>query len=77
MKVLITGVYGLIAWAAYKRLASRDDLEVSGLARRKTPSERVAVGESIEIPTDRFHLADLTDYGRVRAAAHCVGSMSL
>ena len=68
VKVLITGVYGLIAWAAYKRLSSRDDLDVSGLARRRTPSERVAVDESIGLPEDRFHLADLTDYDKVRAA---------
>ncbi len=68
MKVLITGVYGLIAWAAYKQLSTRDDLEVSGLARRTTPSERVAEGETIDIPEDRFFLADLTDYENVRTA---------
>ncbi len=68
MKVLVTGVYGLIAWVAYKRLSDRADLAVSGLARRRTPLERVAEDESIEIPEERFYLSDLTDYDGVRAA---------
>ena len=72
MKILITGVYGLIAWAAYKKLSVREDLVVHGLARRKTPSERVSEAETIVIPDDRLHVADLTDYEGVRAAVEGV-----
>lgn len=67
MKVLVTGAYGLIAWASYKRFRDRGD-ETYALARRREPSERVAEGEEIHVPDDRFFLADLTDYDAVRKA---------
>lgn len=68
MKVLITGVYGLIAWAAYKRLSSRNDLEVHGLARRRVPSDRLAKDEAVDVPGGRFQLVDLTNYDAVRSS---------
>ncbi len=66
-KVLITGVYGLIAWAAYQRFRDRGD-ETYGLARRKVPSERVGKSELITVPEERLFLADLRDYDAVRKA---------
>ena len=61
-KVLITGVYGLIGGAVYRRLtASPDAYDVYGLARRRKPSARVTTDERIDIPDDRFHLSDLSD----------------
>jgi nucleoside-diphosphate-sugar epimerase len=66
--VLITGVYGLIAGAIYKRFLERSDLEVYGLARRKASSERVAKGEFLDVPADRLTVADLTDFEGVKRA---------
>jgi NAD+ dependent glucose-6-phosphate dehydrogenase len=61
-KVLITGVYGLIGSVVYDRLSAQPDaFEVYGLARRRQPSERVAVDKRIEIPDERFTLSDLSD----------------
>lgn len=62
MRVLVTGVYGLIGWAVYKYLAAQPDkYEVYGLARRRQPSVRVAKGEEISLPDDRFFLSDLSN----------------
>ena len=61
-KVLITGVYGLIAGAAYHYFSSRPDLyETYALARRRHLSVRVPEGWSIEIPDDRFFQSDLSN----------------
>ena len=61
-KILVTGVYGLIAGAVYARLQEQpDEYDAYGLARRRHPSERVASGRQLRIPEGRFFLADLTD----------------
>ncbi len=66
-KVLITGVYGLIAAAIYQRLVQLTDrYEVYALARRRVPSERVSQDLVLDIPDDRFFLADLSDFDAVR-----------
>ena len=58
-KILITGVYGLIAGAVYRHLHVQPDLyEVYGLARRPQLSERAPQDEQLEIPDDKFILAD-------------------
>jgi nucleoside-diphosphate-sugar epimerase len=67
MKLLVTGVYGLIGWASYKRFKDRGD-ETFALARRRESSERVAEGEVIHVPDEQFFLADLTNYDAVRQA---------
>ncbi|MDA0748006.1 MAG: NAD(P)-dependent oxidoreductase [bacterium] len=60
--ILITGVYGLIAGAAYTHLAqSPDQYEVYGLARRRQTSDRVPEGRIPDIPDNRFILSDLSD----------------
>ena len=61
-KVLVTGVYGLIAGDIYDHLASRPDrYETYGLARRRHPSDRAPQGRELDIADERFFLADLTD----------------
>jgi len=61
-KVLVTGVYGLIAGDIYSYLQSKPEkYEAYGLARRRYPSDRVEEGRSLDIPDDRFFLANLTD----------------
>ncbi len=67
-RVLVTGVYGLIAGAIYRRLSSVPDCyEVYGIARRAEPSER-ATAERLDIPADRFFLADMADLDSVERA---------
>lgn len=62
VKVLVTGVYGLIGGVVYNHLQRQPgQYEVYALARRRHPSERVPAGWRLSIPDDRFFLADLTD----------------
>ena len=68
-KVMITGVYGLIAGAIYNHLqAQPEQYELYALARRRQDSERVAAGRVLDIPDDRFFLSDLTDLDVVTEA---------
>ena len=67
-KVLVTGVYGLIAGAVYRELQARDEYEVYALARRQVPSERAPQGTRLDIPQDRLVLADLSDLDAVEKA---------
>lgn len=68
-KVLVTGVYGLIAGAVYRHLSSRpDQYEVYGLARRRAPSVRTSAEAIPTVPEDRFFLADLADLRAVEEA---------
>ena len=68
-KVLITGVYGLIAGALYRHLQAQPDLyDVYGLARRSQLSERAPKDEELAIPADKFILADLSTYSAVEKA---------
>jgi NAD+ dependent glucose-6-phosphate dehydrogenase len=67
-RVLITGVYGLIASAVYRRLTAMPErYEVYALARRAEPSER-ATSTPLEIPKDRFFLTDMSDLSGVEKA---------
>ena len=68
-KVMITGVYGLIAGAIYNKLKSHPDkYDVYGLARRRQDSERVAPDRIIDVPDDKFTLSDMQDlYQMTRA----------
>ena len=68
-KVLITGVYGLIAGALFDKLNGQpDQYDVYGLARRKVSSDRVAKGQVVDVPDDRFFLADMSNLGVVQDA---------
>ena len=67
LKVMITGVHGLIGMAVYEHLVAQPDrCEVYGLARRRASSERMEGREGLEIPDDRFVHSDLSDLGQVR-----------
>ena len=60
--VLITGVYGLVGSAIYRRLLkSPEKYEVYGMARRAVPSERVSDVQTLQIPESHFLLSDLSD----------------
>jgi len=68
-KVLVTGVYGLIAGAVYDHLQARpESYEVYALARRRHPSAWAPAGRELRLPEDRFFLADLTDLEAVEEA---------
>jgi NAD+ dependent glucose-6-phosphate dehydrogenase len=68
-KVLITGVYGLIAGAIYEHLCAQPELyEAYGLARRRQPSARVAPDKRIDIPEERFVQSDLSNLEEVTTA---------
>lgn len=68
-RILVTGVYGLIAGAVYRRLCAEPErYEVYALARRRQPSERAPGGLRLEIPEDRFFLVDMSDLGAVERA---------
>ena len=68
-KVLITGVYGLIASAVYQHLNTQPDrYDLYGLARRFQPSARAPKDAVLKIPQEKLSLADLTDYNAVAQA---------
>lgn len=68
-KILVTGVYGLIAGAIYSRFREEPErYDVYGLARRQQPSDRAPDGRRLDIPDDKFHLVDLTDWDRLHRA---------
>ena len=68
-KVLITGVYGLIAGAIYRHFQAQPErYDLHALARRREPSRRVQDHRPMGIPEKKFHLADLTDIDAVRRA---------
>ena len=59
---MITGVYGLIGGAVYRKLVqSPDRYDVYGLARRTQSSDRVAEVDRIDVPESKFVLSDLSD----------------
>lgn len=68
-KVLITGVYGLIASTVYQHLNTQPDrYDLYGLARRFQPSARAPKDAALKIPQEKLSLADLTDYNAVAQA---------
>ena len=69
LKVLVTGVYGLIPGAIYETLQARPEkYDVSALARRCVPSDRVPHGKTLQIPEEKFQLVDLADLDIVEKA---------
>ena len=74
-KVLITGVYGLIAGALYERLAAQPQrYDTYGMGRRRHRSMRSGQERVLDIPAQRFTLADLSDAAAVRC---CVAGMDV
>lgn len=69
-KVLVTGATGHIGSSAYLALAAKEDqYEVHGLDRQRTFSQRVPQhNKDLQIPDERFHLADLADYSAIQRA---------
>ena len=68
-KVMITGVYGLIAGAIYNRLSAQPErYDVYGLARRRQDSDRVAPDRVIDVPNEKFTLSDMQDLDQMETA---------
>ena len=68
-KILVTGVYGLIAGDVYAHFQEQPEkYDVYALARRRYPSDRAPDGRELNIPDDHFHLADLTDFDAILKA---------
>ena len=68
-KILITGISGLVGSSAYLRLVKQPDkYQVYGLGRRRVLSERVPEGRSVDLPEERFFLADIAARDQVAAA---------
>ncbi len=68
-KVMITGVYGLIAGAVYNKLTrDPDTYDVYGLARRRQDSARVAADRVIDVPEEKFTLSDMQDLDQMTRA---------
>ena len=68
-KILITGVYGLIGNVVYRELnQTPDEYDVYGLARRRASSDRIPEDQTVVLPDDHFHLANLTDFDAVQRA---------
>ena len=62
LKVLITGVTGLVGYATYTHLAGQPErYEVYGLNRQRAMSARTPGAWRNDIPNERFHLCDLSD----------------
>lgn len=69
LKVLITGVYGLIGNLVYAHLAQQPDLyDVYGLAKEATPSPRAESISFQALPVEKLCLADVSDFEAVRRA---------
>ena len=73
-KVLVTGVFGLIAGSVYQKL-TEDQYDVSGLARRTQPSARAPQDRQVGIPAERLHLANLADIKAVERAMEGVDTV--
>ena len=66
-KILITGVNGLVGNIVYRKLLeSPEAYDVYGLSRRRAASDRIHAIR--EVPEDKFHLANLTDFDAIRRA---------
>jgi NAD+ dependent glucose-6-phosphate dehydrogenase len=74
-KILVTGVYGLIAGAVYQKLVQNPEYEVWGLARRAKASDRAPSQRDVEIGPDRLHLANLADLKAVERAMEGVDTV--
>jgi nucleoside-diphosphate-sugar epimerase len=69
IKVLVTGVYGLIGNLVYTHLTRFPDAyKVYGSARRYQHSDRLRDEQVVDVPEKRFYLADLTDYNSIQRA---------
>jgi nucleoside-diphosphate-sugar epimerase len=65
-KVLITGVSGIVGSSAYLRMReSPERYELYGLGRRRSLSERVTDGRDIDLPEDRYIVADIAEFEQI------------
>lgn len=68
-KVMITGVSGIVGSSAYLVMRqSPDRYDLYGLGRRRALSERVLDARDIDLPDDKYRIADIADFDNVRRA---------
>lgn len=68
-KVLVTGATGQIGYMTFRRLLEQPDrYDAYALDCKPGPSARVPGDWSIDIPSDRFHLCNLTDFDGIQRA---------
>ena len=69
LRVLVTGVYGLIGGSVYRHLASQPEkYEVYGLARSRKRSDRAPSDRTVDIPRERFFRCNIAKMASVRRA---------
>ena len=68
-KVLVTGATGQIGYMTFKRLLDQPErYDPYALDCKVEPSVRVPKSWSLDIPAEKFHLCDLTDFDGIRRA---------
>lgn len=69
MKVLITGIGGIVGSSVYLYLKQfPEQYDLYGLGRRRTLSERVEDDRQIDLPDEKFFVCDIADMEGVQRA---------
>ena len=77
LKVLVTGATGQVGYMTFKRLLDQPErYEAYALDCKQTSSARVPGSWTLEIPAERFHLCDLTDFDGLQRAVEGDGCRS-
>lgn len=73
LRVLVTGASGQIGYMTFKRLLDQPEkYDTFGIDRKQAPSERVPGAWTIDLPGNRFSIADLSDFEAVKNAVKYV-----
>jgi len=68
-RVLVTGATGQIGYMTYNRLREQaEKYDAYALDCKREPSSRVPKSWVLDIPDDKFHLCDLTDFEKIKQA---------
>jgi|TARA_B100001964_G_C14188234_1_gene579709 nucleoside-diphosphate-sugar epimerase len=69
LRVLVTGASGQIGYLTFKRLLDQPEkYDAFGIDRKQAPSERVPDDWSLDLPNNRFSVANLSDFEAVQTA---------
>lgn len=69
LRVLVTGASGQIGYMTFKRLLEQPEkYEVHGMDRVLAASDRVPGSWTLDLPSDRFTVGDLSDMAAVKSA---------
>ena len=68
-KVLVTGATGQIGYMTFRRLNEQPEkYDVYALDCKRKSSVRVPSSWTLEIPDDKFHLCDISNFEQIRQA---------